>query len=122
MRKERTKRSAAAALWSYGILFAGYLLIRYALFDLHGMKDWLIVLLIVCLAAAAVSLILKAEIVSLVTAFSYTGSFLAALYFRTITYDEIYGTSDNLWIVWTCILAACMISAVIIERYLKKKH
>ena len=71
----KNKKNIILHLVSLGILCAGYLLTRYILFDLHGMKQWPLVLFVCGIVVMGASFLAKAEQVPVFTALSYTGGF-----------------------------------------------
>ena len=58
------KRKMQIALLSTGALVIGFVLIRFLLFGLHGMKQWPLILMLLCLAVIIISIAIKAKITS----------------------------------------------------------
>ena len=71
--KAKTPLWAAVAAVILGIGFAGC---RYALFDLHGMKDWPLLLFSAGLAAICAAAFFRAKKLMLCTALGYSAAFL----------------------------------------------
>lgn len=97
MQKKEDKRSPML----YGALVLSYLLVRYGLFSLHGMKAWppLMALLALALLELALYKNKKRMQVFLVAAYSLT--FLGAKLFSTKAYDPGGGRLDNIWVLWS---------------------
>ena len=55
-------------LVSVGALVIGFALIRFLLFGLHGMKQWPLILMLLCLAVIIISFIVKAKTTSIASA------------------------------------------------------
>ncbi|MGI6510049.1 MAG: hypothetical protein ACOX1L_05695 [Erysipelotrichaceae bacterium] len=105
----KNKKNLLTALLSLIILFAGYLLVRYPLFETHGMKGWPRFLLVICVFIIAISYISKAKILPLATSISYMVGFFTGLLFHTTVVDDIVGSTDNLWIIWTVVILVTVI-------------
>ena len=109
------------SLLSIIILFIGFLLIRYALFDFHKMKDWPTVLFVSCFVVIIICFFIKKAITSLITSLSYVIGFVLGYIFQSSGIDAGGGTTNNLWIIWTITVLAFVFIAIIIELYTLKK-
>lgn len=118
-----SKRSITSKLiWgacTAACLAVGYWLCRYALFDLHGMKQWpdalAIVGFIVILIASAAGLRFLAS----ASALGYPLAFGIAMATFTYGVDQGGGGTSNAWIIWGGVYLLCMvigIAADIISR------
>ena len=102
-------------LLSFATLCFGYFVIRYILFDFHGMKQWPLVLLVGCVVVIVVSYLAHSKILPLVTSISYPLGFAVGAMFHTTTFDDAVGRTDNLWIIWTAVIMIAMIVSGIVE-------
>lgn len=103
---------------SLAAILAAYLLFRYPLFGLHGMKEFPLTL---CMAGvfliAVTGLIRKNRVSPPLIALGYIGGFAAGVLFN---YD--YGEGlNNLWIIWMgCFVAASL--AGIVGNLVLRRH
>ena len=117
--KNRNYRQSA--LLSIIVLFLGYLLIRYALLDLHSMKDWPTVLFVSCFVVIAICFFTKKTIASFITSISYVIGFALGYIFQSSGVDAGGGTTNNLWIIWTITIFVFVFIAIITELFALKK-
>ena len=103
------------AFLSAALLFAGYVLTRYVLFDLHGMKQWPLTLLVIGGLVAGVAWFLKARIIPLAASAAYTISFFIGELLQTNSIDAGGTATNNLWIIWTGVYLICILIAFIAE-------
>ena len=108
-------------LISFGVLGIGFLLIRYPLFKLHGMIQRPLTLAVICLAVIIVSFAAKATITPLSTSASYIVGFLIACIAQSDGTDPGGGKTNNLWIIWTVIIAVTAIVSSIYEFVRSRK-
>ena len=99
-------KSGRAFLKGGILLLAGafYLIIRYGLFGLHGMKDWPDFLAVLSLLILAPSLIGNKLCLSFGAAAGYPCGFLIGWLFHSFDTDPGGGRTDNLWLIWTAVL------------------
>lgn len=105
---------------SLGILCAGFVLCRYALFGIHHMRDWPPVLFLFGLFVLGVSFLAGATLVPVVASLFYTIGFGAGLVFRTQGLDPGGGATDNLWIIWAVVLVCAVLSSALGEAFKKR--
>lgn len=110
-----------SALLSTIILFLEYLLIRYALFDLHKMKDWPTVLFIGCFVVLVICFFLKIKITSLIVSMSYIIGFVIGYLFQTNGFDTGGGGTNNLWLIWTITILIFIFLSMALELIFSKK-
>ena len=110
-----SRRKVQIHLLFIGILAIGFVLIRYLLFGLHGMRQWPLILMLLCLVVIAVSFVVRAKITSVACSISYIIGFFLAGFFRTNGTDNGDGKINNLWIIWTIIIIVSVIVSAIIE-------
>ena len=116
--KEKNKR-----LWNrlapLGVLFAGFLLCRFAFFGLHGMKEWPLDLLLAGLVVVTISLITKKQMIAWFTSAGYLLGFFVGVLFHSEGFDPGGGRTDNLWILWTVTFMVCIVAGAITETVMK---
>ena len=115
------KKSLILHLASLGILCAGYVLTRYVFFDLHGMKQWPLVLFVCGIVIICISFIAKAKQVPIFTALSYIAGFAAGAIFQTDGLDPGGGRTNNLWIIWTVVFVCFTLASILINLLAAKK-
>lgn len=102
------------------VLAGEYLLLRYPLFSLHGMREWPAVLFVLCLLALFAALLLKSPRTAVFSPISYGLGFLAGYLFRTFGTDPGGGTTNDLWIKWTVVMV-CFLSASFLTEILSRR-
>ncbi len=117
----KNKKNIILHLVSLGILCAGYVLTRYILFDLHGMKQWPLVLFVCGIVVIGVSFLAKAKQVPVFMALSYIGGFFVGAIFQTDGLDAGGGRTNNLWIIWAVVFVCFTLSAIINELIAARK-
>lgn len=108
-----TKKTRIAHLVSLCVLWIGFLLCRFAFFEIHGMKDGPFYLFLFGFMVLGLSFAAKAELVPIVTSLSYIIGFAAGVIFQTEGVDPGGGRSSNLWMIWTGVfVCAVLVSAL----------
>ncbi len=109
-------------IWGAGTaacLAIAYWLCRYALFDLHGMKQWpdalAIVGFIVILIASAAGLRFLASSVAL----GYPLAFGIAM--ATFTRSTYGGGTNNMWFIWGALYLLCMVIGIAADIISKRR-
>lgn len=102
-------------LISAGLLSAGYVLTRYVLFDLHGMKQWPLILLAIGAIIAGISIVLNARLVPIATAAAYSVGFLIGAFLQTDCVDAVGIRTNNLWIIWTGVFLFLTVASIVVE-------
>lgn len=103
---------------SLASILVSYLIFRYPLFDLHGMKGFPLALCIVgVLLIVVTGLIRKKAVPPLLISFGYIGGFAVGVLF---SYD--YGEGlNNLWIIWMWCFVVASLVGIIGDQVLKKR-
>lgn len=104
---------------SYGfvsllVLLAAYCFVRYPMFNLHGMRQWPLILFIIAMIVSCVSMLLKNNIVPMFTALGYVIGFGAGVLFHSIGIDAGGGARNTLWLIWTVVMFCCTMTGMII--------
>lgn len=110
------------ALLSAVLLLAGYVLIRYILFDLHGMKQWPFTMLILSAIIAVISLIMKARLIPIMTGVAFSISFMIAALFQVDSINAAGMRTNNLWIIWTGVFLFLIIAIIVGELTVRAKN
>lgn len=111
----RNKRNISRYLLALAVLAAGYVLCRYVLFDLHGMREWPSVLFAAGILVLALSFLAKAKGVPLAVAIGYTAAFAVGAVFQTNGTDPSGGRTNTLWILWTAAYIGITLAAAAVE-------
>ncbi len=110
-----------ALLISLSILMIGFMLIRYHLFELHGMIQWPLIMMFICLTMIIFSFAAKAVITPLSASVSYIAGFFIAYLFQSDGTDPGGGRTNNLWIIWTMAIIVTIIVSSIYEFVRSRK-
>lgn len=111
----KNRKNTDRHLLSLLILSVGFVLCRYLLFSLHGMREWPALLFLAGMAVLLLSLLAKAKWFPFVTSMSYTAAFLAGALFQTNGTDPGGGSTNNLWIIWTCAFIGSIVLSAVTE-------
>ena len=113
------KKKIIIHLLSLGVLCSGFVLCRYVFFDIHGMKQWPVILFAIGIIAVAISFILEGKTTPVCTAFSYIAGFVVGVMFQTDGTDAGGTTTNNLWIIWTVVFICLILAGVIHDKFLR---
>ncbi|MCH5260951.1 MAG: hypothetical protein J1F18_14410 [Lachnospiraceae bacterium] len=104
------------------VLLIAFLTFRYPLFELHGMKQFPLYLLILGISVITVSGIIKSyRIVPIFTTIGYiVGFFVGQL--AVTSYDPGGGTLNNMWQIWLISYTTAIVAGVLIEIFNGKNH
>lgn len=119
----KKKLSRLSRFFLSAVCLAGaYLLCRFGLFSLHGMKQWPAVLAAAGFAALVAAALYDFWIASSTTIVCYpTGCFLGLWLGKTQT-DPGGGQTHSGWIIWTIIFALGIFFGFLTDWFFKKKH
>ena len=109
-------------LISAGLLCVGYVLTRYVFFDLHGMKQWPLTLLIIGAIISGISVVQKARVIPIVIGAAYSVSFLMAALMQTDSVDAGGMRTNNLWIIWTGVFLFLTAASIVAEFAVRAKN
>ena len=105
-------RTRKTSLFSFLILTLFYLIIRYPLFALHGMKQWPLVLYLIGIVLTVVpGLLAGRHTLPVIACLSYVSGFFAA-YLTQSDYGE---GLNNLWIIWTFVFLGASLAGVVLD-------
>jgi len=112
---QKNKQLLLIHMYSLGALLVGFIICRYVFFNLHGMKEWPVDLLIAGLVVQLVSLLARKKYVSWFCAVGYSFGFWLGVIFHKEGFDPGGGRTDNLWQIWTIVFLVCILAGVIFE-------
>ena len=96
------------------VLLVSYVIIRYALFSLHGMKEWPTLLFLVGAGITVASGLGFADrYLPGFTALGYAGGFVLGWVFQS---DSGRGI-NTLWMIWTCCYAAALAAGLVLSFF-----
>lgn len=116
-----SKKNILIHALSLGVLCTSFVLLRFVFLQIHGMKGWPEMLFLVGFVALAISFVCKWRITPFCTAFAYSIGFIAGFLFQTDGVDPGGGTTNNLWIIWTAVLASLIVVGIIVEIVIRTK-
>lgn len=106
-------------------MLLSFILCRYVLFDLHGMKQWPFYLFLFGLVIMVIAAVFEARWVMLLTITGYIGGFAFGILFGADYVDLGCGRSNNIWVIWTVsfiiIILVGIIWELINKRIMKNK-
>lgn len=103
------------------VLLAAYLLFRYPLFELHGMKQFPLVLFIIGAAVIVVFGIWKGgRLAPLYTTVGYIVGFILGCLLQNTFYDPGSGTLNDFWKFWWGGFIAATVAGILQEVQQKK--
>lgn len=103
------------------ILIFSFIIIRYVLFDIHGMKQMPLILFLCVFIAITVSILSKVKIIPYILAISYPIGFALGIIFQKNGTDLGGGLTNNLWGIWVSSIVVIVIISIIIEFIIKEK-
>lgn len=101
---------------SIPVIITSFIVIRYPLFYLHGMKQFPIFL---CLISLVIAFIFRKRDNSLLPMFSALGfviGFIAGVLFQSSSLDPGGGTMNNLWIIWMAVFLCTILLGMVLSR------
>ena len=110
-----SKRNLAMLCCNLALLALFYWICRYALFDLHGMKEWPGILAICTLLALANSWAFRKRWFSLLAVLGYPCGFGIGLALNWDTINSAGARSNNLWLIWAGCLLGFLAAGAAIE-------
>lgn len=111
----KNQKRIVTLLISAALLLTGFVLTRYVFFDLHGMKQWPLTLLVIGAIVAGISWMFKARLVPIVTVAAYSVSFLIGALLQTDSVDAGGMRTNNLWIIWTGVFLFLTVAGIVAE-------
>lgn len=102
------------------ILLLGFVLCRYVFFDIHGMKEFPLVLLVVGIIVMVISLLSSRKIMPFFISTGYIIGFVTGFIFQNTKMDANGVSVNNLWVIWAAVYLSLMVIGAICELLFKK--
>lgn len=104
------------------VLILSFLLVRFLLFDQHGMKQWPLILAVATLILMIIALWGRYKITSLFMSLSYLLGYFLSLVFQMSGVDPGGGRTSNQWILWAIFILLISLIGVIVEYFVTKRN
>lgn len=111
------KKNMVSHVIALGILLVGYILCRYVFFEVHGMKEFPKVLLILGLVVMAISALKKKKILPYFISAGYIIGFVFGFIFQVTKIDANGVSVNNLWVIWAVVNIAFIGVGIICDRF-----
>jgi hypothetical protein len=124
MKKDPVKNRIVWTIAALAALCVCYLLSRYTFFELHGMKQWPLVLFVTGLIVIIVAAFIHGHKLMVCTVVGYIGGFALGMFFNTDGVDYGGGSINNAWWIWTVSFIVFILIGVVFEivsRHIKKR-
>ena len=116
----KNKMSLINHVIGLGILIVGFVLGRYVFFDVHGMKEFPVTLLVLGLAVMLISVLTVQKVLPYFTSAGYIIGFVFGFLFQVTQMDANGVSVNNLWVIWAGVYVAFIIVGFLCESILKK--
>ena len=103
-----------------GILMIGFALGRYVFFDVHGMKEFPVALLVLGLAVMLISLLTFKKVLPYFISTGYLMGFVFGFLFQVTKMDANGVSVNNLWVIWAGVYVAFIVVGFLCEALFKK--
>lgn len=116
----KNKMSLINHVIGLGILIVGFVLGRYVFFDVHGMKEFPVTLLILGLAVMLISILTSKKVVPYFISVGYIIGFVFGFLFQVTKMDANGVSVNNLWVIWAGVYVVFIIVGFLCDAFLKK--
>jgi len=116
----KNKKSLLNHVIALGILLVGFILGRYVFFDVHGMKEFPVVLLVLGLVVMGISLLTTKKVLPYFISAGYIIGFVFGFIFQVTKMDANGVSVNNLWVIWTVVYVAFIVLGFICEWCFRK--
>ena len=103
-----------------GILMIGFVLGRYVFFDVHGMKEFPVTLLLLGLAVILISMLTSKKVLPYFISAGYLIGFVFGFLFQVTKMDANGVSVNNLWVIWAGVYVVFIVLGFICERCFRK--
>ena len=103
-----------------GILLVGFILCRYVFFDVHGMKEFPVVLLALGLVVMVISTLTTKKILPYFISAGYIIGFVFGFIFQETQMDANGVSVNNLWVIWVVVYLVFMVIGFVSECLFRK--
>ena len=116
----KNKISLISHVIALGILFIGFVLGRHVFFDVHGMKEFPVTLLILGLAVMLISVLTSKKVLPYFISAGYIIGFVFGFLFQVTKMDANGVSVNNLWVIWASVYVIFIIAGFLCELCFKK--
>ena len=116
----RNKVSLLSHVIALGILMIGFGLGRYVFFDVHGMKEFPVALLVLGLAVMLISLLTSKKVLPYFISTGYLIGFVFGFLLQVTKMDANGVSVNNLWVIWAGVYVAFIVVGFLCEALFKK--
>ena len=112
------KKGRTRLYWTLGVIAAygiSFVLCRYVLIGLHGMKDWPDILALAGAVVLLGALATDRRALSVLTVMGYLGGFAAGMLFGVRGTDPGGGTTSNAWLIWMLVMLLCIAVGILLS-------
>ena len=103
-----------------GILMVGFVLGRYVFFDVHGMKEFPVTLLVLGLAVMLISVLTSKKVLPYFISTGYLMGFVFGFLLQVTKMDANGVSVNNLWVIWAGVYVAFIVVGFLCEALFKK--
>jgi len=121
-------KGQARLYWTLGVIAVyglSFVLCRYVLFGLHGMKDWPDILAVAGAVVLLGALATGRRALSVMTVVGYLGGFATGMLFGVNGMDPGGGRTNNGWLIWMLAMLLCIAVGVllsVVQSSLRKRR
>lgn len=116
----KNKKCLVNHVIALGILLVGFILGRYVFFDVHGMKEFPVVLLVLGLVVMVISVLTTKKILPYFISVGYIIGFVFGFIFQVTKMDANGVSVNNLWVIWAVVYVAFIVLGFICEWCFRK--
>ncbi len=116
----KNKISLISHVIALGILLVGFILGRYVFLDVHGMKEFPSVLLILGLVVMVISALTSKKVLPYFISAGYIIGFVFGFLFQVTKMDANGVSVNNLWVIWAGVYVAFIVAGFLCELCFKK--
>jgi len=116
----KNKKCLVNHVITLGILLVGFILGRYVFFDVHGMKEFPVVLLVLGLVVMVISVLTTKKILPYFISMGYIIGFVFGFTFQVTKMDANGVSVNNLWVIWAVVYVAFIVLGLICEWCFRK--
>ena len=116
----KNKKCLVNHVIALGILLVGFILGRYVFFDVHGMKEFPVVLLVLGLVVMVISVLATKKILPYFISMGYIIGFVLGFIFQVTKMDANGVSVNNLWVIWAVVYVTFIVLGFICEWCFRK--
>lgn len=116
----KNKKSLLNHVIALGILLVGFILGRHVFFEVHGMKEFPVVLLVLGLVVMGISVLTTKKVLPYFISAGYIIGFVFGFIFQVTKMDANGVSVNNLWVIWAVVYVAFIVVGFICEWCFRK--